>query len=698
VGGLKLTLSDLKRRPLLHLTFRRRILFLVFATVAGLTAILLFVLTSLTSQQVHAAIQEKAGTAAAVAPKFLIERNTLLLERVRRALAVEPRPANLDAFARVVQADSVLILRSGDRALTQFHAARYALKKGAWTGVAKDGSGLALCAVVANEGKAVVASIKLNRKFATDLQKLIDAEVVFLADGKPVASSTEALPKWPLQNKKRGTIEAGGNTYYGTLTTLKGDEAAAPGMIVLQRIDGMVPFFHNLFLALLAAAIGSMVVAGVAGYMVARSVSTSISGVVEAAKQIQREEWPEPIPVTRSDEIGMLQTVFNEMSASLRKSREHLLALIDLDPLTGLANHRKFQEKLDEEVTRTAFTKLPLSLILLDLDHFKEFNGRLGHARGDTALITAAKVVQHCSPEDAVISRYGGEEFAILLPGWDLDRAEILAEKMRSSIQKATSSSGPRHEITASAGCAELTDCKQSKSFLLTAELAVTRAKHLGRNQVCRFDSVPGAGTAGDPYQLQRFLSDGSFATLQAFAAAVDAKDPYTQGHSQRVAEYSRDLAKHMGYDDNFVHLIYTAGTLHDVGKVGVPDEILKKPGRLTDEERAVMETHPVLGEIIVMKVPHLADTLPGVRHHHERWDGKGYPDGLAGEDIPLIGRVLAVADMYDAMTSDRPYRKGMETWEALWEIEKQSGTQLDPILAKSFVAMMRTKFEWTAA
>jgi HD-GYP domain-containing protein (c-di-GMP phosphodiesterase class II) len=158
------------------------------------------------------------------------------------------------------------------------------------------------------------------------------------------------------------------------------------------------------------------------------------------------------------------------------------------------------------------------------------------------------------------------------------------------------------------------------------------------------------------------------------------------------VAEYAAGLARAIGLPQDEVDLIYTTGTLHDVGKIGIPDSILKKPGPLDAEERAIMQTHPALGEVIVRKAPQLAAALPGVLHHHEAWDGRGYPNGLRGEAIPLLARILAVADTFDAMTSDRPYRKGLSLEVALSEIEKGAGKQFDPRLAPAFVAMMQAR------
>ncbi|MBB6051922.1 HD-GYP domain-containing protein (c-di-GMP phosphodiesterase class II) [Armatimonas rosea] len=180
--------------------------------------------------------------------------------------------------------------------------------------------------------------------------------------------------------------------------------------------------------------------------------------------------------------------------------------------------------------------------------------------------------------------------------------------------------------------------------------------------------------------------------TVQTLAAAGDARDTYTRGHSDRVAEYARQLAVALGFSQEQVERIHTIGTLHDVGKIGIPDSVLLKPGPLDPDERKVMESHAVRSEELIRNVPSLVATLPGIRHHHERWDGKGYPDGLAGEEIPLDARVLALADTFDALTSDRPYRKGWDFARALAEIERCAGTQFDPALVPYFIAL------WPAA
>ena len=185
---------------------------------------------------------------------------------------------------------------------------------------------------------------------------------------------------------------------------------------------------------------------------------------------------------------------------------------------------------------------------------------------------------------------------------------------------------------------------------------------------------------------------ESSFSILDAMVTAVDNKDSYTRRHSEDVTEYALWIAEELGVSTETQRVIRTGGLLHDVGKITVPDEILRKPGRLTPEEFEIMQRHPRMGALIVGAIPGMESILDAVRSHHERWDGKGYPDGTAGEETPLLGRLLAVADAFSAMTTDRPYRKGLE-WEfALHEIKANIGTQFDPEMAEAFLRAARKR------
>ncbi|MBU1078104.1 MAG: HD domain-containing protein [Spirochaetes bacterium] len=191
-----------------------------------------------------------------------------------------------------------------------------------------------------------------------------------------------------------------------------------------------------------------------------------------------------------------------------------------------------------------------------------------------------------------------------------------------------------------------------------------------------------------------RELQDLFLNTAKSLSAAIDAKDPYTKGHSERVTKYAIMLAKELKCDQNFIRLIEWSGSLHDIGKIGISEAILMKPGQLNNDEYNIIKGHPEIGESILKPIRELEEILPGIRNHHEKWDGTGYPDGLKKQDIPLMARIIALGDTYDAMTSNRPYRKKVQMKIALAEVNKCSGTQFDPYLAKIFVKMMKRSRE----
>lgn len=522
---------------------------------------------------------------------------------------------------------------------------------------------------------------RLGHDLAQHLKGDATFEVVFTRAGKPLGATFPAKDFQVANRSHTWQTKIAGRDYMAKYAPLPGSTAwEGVGFVVLRPLDetlGPYRQFTVTFLGVLAAVAGLALALGSA---FATNIVKALGGLVRNAERIRKGDWPDKLEVQRTDEIGLLEAAFNEMSESMRSAHQRLLAIIDIDPLTELSNHRHFQERVQQEAARTSATGETLALLLIDIDDFAAYNTAHGHAAGDLKLQEIAAALRAQVNQFSVLARYGGEEFGVLLPNGNVAEAQELFHRVASAVQS----------VTLTGGCSELAVAKgKAEDLIVTAELAMTRAKELGPGQVCDFGAVPGSGDA-DPMQLHRLLHDGTYATIKALAAAVDAKDAYTHGHSDRVARYATDLACYVGESPDEVDRIHRCGTLHDVGKIGVPDAVLQKPGRLDPEELRIMQTHAALGEYIVGKVPQLSDLLPGVRHHHERYDGKGYPDGLQGEAIPRVARFLAIADTYDAMTSNRPYRLGMDPAVALKEIEAMAGTQFDPALAIAFVQMMR--------
>jgi len=368
--------------------------------------------------------------------------------------------------------------------------------------------------------------------------------------------------------------------------------------------------------------------------------------------------------------VGPLVAIALYQRSTYRELRAVRLALTD--PLTGLGNHRHFHERLARELDDSGAQGYPLSLCLVDIDDFKRINDRFGHPAGDKVLAQLAGRLR----QGGEAFRLGGDEFAVLLPGRDEEGAQLAADSIIERIGGAEI----EHTgiVTVSAGIATLPAEGIGRDELVRrADSALYWAKEYGKNQVrvYRPDVVEIAELkrlAAGPDRAARFRAAASL------AKAVDARDAYTGSHSERVADLAARIATRLGVDREQIELTRLAGSLHDLGKLAIPEEILRKPAPLSDPERLVLERHPQIGFRMLESLG-VDPVAEWVLHHHERWDGAGYPDGLPGEQIPLGARILFVADAWDAMTSDRVYRPRLTHDEAIAELERCAGSQFDP-------------------
>jgi diguanylate cyclase (GGDEF)-like protein len=347
--------------------------------------------------------------------------------------------------------------------------------------------------------------------------------------------------------------------------------------------------------------------------------------------------------------------------------RRREVALVDA--LTHLRNHRAFQEDLLKEVERAARSGQPLTLALLDLQGLKRINDELGHEAGDDRLRAVAQALGTSARVSDAAYRLGGDVFALILPStraWGGFRA---VQRVQSDLAVDT-----RRQIRVVAGVAECGPGVTKDALLDRSRLALTDAKASGRAVRVYSDGLAAAPTFRDPEAEQHHLK--TLAT--ALARAVDAKDSYTRSHCETVSETCALIAGEMSLEPERIKRLRLAGLLHDVGKIGIADAILQKPGALTEEEFEVMKTHSALGYGIVCAAE-LEPEAKWILHHHERPDGGGYPDGLTLDEIPLESRIILVADAFEAMTADRAYRRGRSEADALAELERHSGTQFDP-------------------
>ncbi|UCE48747.1 MAG: diguanylate cyclase [Phycisphaerales bacterium] len=362
------------------------------------------------------------------------------------------------------------------------------------------------------------------------------------------------------------------------------------------------------------------------------------------------------------------------------------------DALTGVGSRRLLEDKVETECSRSVRYKCPFSVAIVDLDNFKTINDVLGHATGDNALreLAARMTAEKRTPD--VLARYGGDEFVILMPETRADDAVGLLERIREKVQKIDLAENI--SMTISCGIARsLPDQDDSFSDVIRrADLALYEAKSAGRNCVKVWDeSMSKALGAGDIEvvkirQLKRRIAGMSQQAEKTFiesiwglVQALEAKDPYAKKHSENVMYYCLAISRAMNVGPRELEVVRRAAMIHDIGRIGIPDVILFKPSRLTPHEHNIVEQHPLIAVRILDKMSFLEQEIKIVRAHHEKWNGQGYPDGIAGSSIPLGARIIAVADAFDALTSNRSYHKSRTCAEAVRLLVDSAGYDFDP-------------------
>ncbi len=389
----------------------------------------------------------------------------------------------------------------------------------------------------------------------------------------------------------------------------------------------------------------------------------------------------------------------------------------DTDVLTGLKTHRAFQEALTREIEKASENDKPVSVVIFDINNISTINREFGHAKGDEIIkLVSEKIKQNIRSVD-VAGRYGGDEIALILPDTDNSEATYITEYLNYSLSCCLVDDVG--SIKVSVGLATYPTCaREQEKLLILAEQAMIISKNKGyKNGISTtinaqdinfwnesaLDSFAAViakrhsqlGLNFEEELVDKFHSDSlnsnnhMIDVVTSLAGAIDAKDTYTKGHSISVSRYAEALARALNLPDDEVERIKLGALLHDVGKIGIPENVLGRTTKLEDDEWEIMKQHPVIGaEKVLAPVAALRDLIPMVKHHHEHWDGSGYPDNLKGEEIPLAARIVAVADTFHALISDRPYRKGLPIEKAIEILRIGSGIQWDRELVRKFIVI----------
>jgi diguanylate cyclase (GGDEF)-like protein len=426
------------------------------------------------------------------------------------------------------------------------------------------------------------------------------------------------------------------------------------------------------------------------------SKTGKIEGVIEYVRDITERK--------------MAEERLAELNEELMESNRKLRDLSLIDPHTGLYNHRYLAEAIETEFYRARRYSYPLSLMMIDIDYFKSVNDIYGHKFGDRVLREFASQLKKTVRRYDMIVRYGGEEFVIIAPSTEKYRIRILAGRIQTAVNSCDF--GDRKQrvklktTIAVSSYPEDIDIGKGMDLVAFTERVLNKAKQAGGNRVFttedaeisgRHRQISPAGRENKEIvtlkeRIEKLTKSGNESVTEAifaFAKTIEAKDHYTGAHTEKTVRYAVNIAKAFNFPKEELSNIEKAAMLHDLGKVGVSERILGKKGKLTPREYREIKKHPRIGANILRSIHFMHDIVPLVLYHHERWDGKGYPMGLKGLEIPLGARIIAIADVYEALTSRRPYRKAYPPARAIRIIKEGSGTQFDPAVVEKFLKVL---------
>jgi diguanylate cyclase (GGDEF)-like protein len=484
------------------------------------------------------------------------------------------------------------------------------------------------------------------------------------------------------------------------IVVLGGVPLAAVNTMAIIGVDRTLLVAHVVLLVLYTA----LVVALFSANRIPRVLLTRLQDLRSVARRIAGGDLSARVGYPQEaeyEELGELVADVNSMARALQSREQENLALTQQlnqalqfeqerasrDPLTQLRNHRYFQEALAAELYRCSRTGELATIAIIDLDDFKAVNDTYGHQEGDAVLIRTAQAFTHALRPYDLPARLGGEEFGVIFPSTSPEEAKMVMDRIMETLATA----GPNGTVqTFSGGIATFPIHAQDQSLLYQlADSSAYSAKMNGKKHTVVFDPGKVSNVAEDD-RVNTRERDAQLKAARTLVKTVDMLEGFGNEHSENVGRISAKVATALGYDDTFSQQMYLCGLLHDVGKLGLEQSVVQKAGRLTPEEFEQVKRHPDLSAQIVLNAG-LGDIASWVRHHHEHFDGTGYPLGLQGQDIPIGSRIVLAAEAFDVMTSDRSYRQAMSVHDATSELLRGAGTRFDPDVVGCLVQLVRS-------